>query len=425
MGGHRFLFAWPISPIDRGIGVKMDYAYDKDASLSSADYELPRSERNSRHDDAPYALKSEAFADSLAASSFLDRANGFSLSDALTSRYQHSLAQAVSLRGIGIHSGITTNLTIYPAAAGHGIVFRRSDLAQTGHNGHNGHNGEPNDPCLIAARYNNVANTNHCSQLQNAHGVSISTVEHLMAALAALKIDNVLIDCDGPEIPIMDGSATEFVHALQQAGRVPQNTRRAALKILRPILVENKNRRAELRPLHAPIDASEVGEVGEVGGDFLRLDFTIEFSQPIGRQSFRFDLGRDDFIQGLAAARTFCFADEVALMQQHGLGLGGSLDNSLVVVRADPAVVAVSDSDSDSDSGASLAESPSAFKVLNPQGLRYRDECVRHKTLDAIGDLYLAGAPIIGHFRADRGGHEMTNLLLRAMFSDAANYAWV
>ncbi|MCX8507119.1 MAG: UDP-3-O-acyl-N-acetylglucosamine deacetylase, partial [Alphaproteobacteria bacterium] len=174
-----------------------------------------------------------------------------------------------------------------------------------------------------------------------------------------------------------------------------------------PVTVENGGRMAQLLPL-----ASDAEDANDQGHDqYLRIDYDVEFSAPIGRQCFNFDLGRDDFIGEIAAARTFCFDDEVAMMQKHGLGLGGSLNNSVVIIR-NPAN--------------GLNTKPSGdINVLNPQGLRFMDECVRHKILDAIGDLYLAGAPIIGHYKAHRGGHEMTNLLLRALFSDANNYEFV
>lgn len=307
---------------------------------------------------------------------------------------QHSLARRISASGVGIHNGKAATLTLHPAEADHGIVFRRLDLIQAG---------RAAEECLIPALYNYVGNTHHCSEVQNSHGVALATIEHLMAALAALKIDNALIDVTGPEMPILDGSASDFVALLEKAGRVAQKAPRRSLKILRPVRVENRGRIAELSPFAANEESTDANAV-------LRLDFAIDFSQPIGQQNFRFDLGRDDFAKNIASARTFCFTDEIALMKQNGLGLGGSLDNCLVIKR---------------DNGSAKQAGSEDAHILNPEGLRYEDECVRHKILDAIGDLYLAGAPIIGHYRAERGGHEMTNLLLRAVFNDPANYAWV
>ena len=309
----------------------------------------------------------------------------------ISSHFQHSVAQSVTCSGIGVHSGKRAQLTIHPAASHHGIIFRRMDLLT-----------EDNvyERVSIPALYHNVVSTNHCSQLQNAHGVSMATVEHLMASFAGLGIDNALIDVTGPELPIMDGSSAEFIALINQAGRVRQNAKRKWINILRAVAVEDKFRHASF----TPFSESERAE----SGHYLSMDYSIEFSAPIGRQAYHFDLGRDDFAGKLSAARTFCFQDEITQMHQHGLGLGGSLDNSLVIIR------------NERDGGQS--NEFNEFNVLNPLGLRFSDECVRHKTLDAVGDLYLAGAPIAGHYRASRGGHQMTNLLLRALFSDARNY---
>ena len=370
----------------------MDYQFAKE--LPTNDYALHHSDvtSDSYGDNASYAR--EALAGN-------DRLNPFSqteLNNLIAARYQHTLAKPVTCRDVGIHSGIQAVMTIHPAPAGHGVVFKRVDVAVA-----------QNDAniALIPAQYQHVANTNHCSLLRNEHGVTIATVEHVMAALAGLKIDNVLIEVNGPEIPIMDGSAANFVELLQQAGRVQQSAKLRWLKILRPVTVENGGRMAQLLPL-----ASDAEDAHDQGHDqYLRIDYDVEFSAPIGHQSFNFDLGRDDFLGEIAAARTFCFDDEVAVMQKHGLGLGGSLDNSVVIVR--------------NPENVTNASQRGDIKVLNPQGLRFMDECVRHKILDAVGDLYLAGAPIIGHYKAHRGGHEMTNLLLRALFSDANNYEFV
>ena len=281
--------------------------------------------------------------------------------------WQHTLARAVSCTGVGVHSGAPAHLTIAPAAADSGISFIRTD--------------KPEGQNVIPARYDLVSDTRMCSALTNALGVGISTVEHLMAALAGCGIDNAVITIYGPEIPIMDGSSAPFVVLLEQAGVTEQAHKRRYIKVLRPVRVEDNGKWASYEPSGLPT-----------------FSMDIQFaSQAIGQQVRDFTLVNGNFVHELGRARTFGFLQEVEQLRAMGLAKGGSLDNAIVI---------------DGD------------RILNEDGLRYGDEFVRHKLLDSVGDLALAGAPIIGAFRSAKGGHALNNKLLRALFADDANWAW-
>ena len=285
---------------------------------------------------------------------------------------QRTLKAAIDCVGVGVHSGRRVNLTIRPAAADHGIVFRRTDLGRA-----------------IAARFDNVTDTRLCTVLADPAMPSarVGTVEHLMAALAGLAIDNALIEVDGPEVPILDGSAAPFVFLLDCAGSVEQDAPRRVIEIRRPIRVTAGEAWAELRPL---------GPVTRAAQPVLDMDLSIDFAaSAIGRQSASLRLTPDSFRHEIAAARTFAHAAEVEQLQAAGLARGGSLDNAIVVDGAN---------------------------ILNPGGLRMENEFASHKLLDAVGDLALAGARLHGRFVAHRPGHELNNRLLRALFADAA--AW-
>jgi UDP-3-O-[3-hydroxymyristoyl] N-acetylglucosamine deacetylase len=282
--------------------------------------------------------------------------------------WQHTLARTVSCTGVGVHSGAAATLTLAPAAAHTGIVFVRTDVA-AGTN-------------EIAARWDLVSDTRLCSNLTNAHGVSISTVEHVMAALAGCGVDNAVVRVDGPEIPIMDGSSAAFVLLIQQAGLKELAYKRRYIKILRDVRVEDNGKWAELTAASLPSYAMEI-------------EFT---SKAVGKQARDFTLMNGNFVHELGRARTFGFLHEVEQMRSLGLAKGGSLENA-VVINGDT--------------------------VMNEGGLRYEDEFVRHKLLDSVGDLALAGAPILGAFRSAKGGHALNNKLLRALFADAANWEWV
>jgi UDP-3-O-[3-hydroxymyristoyl] N-acetylglucosamine deacetylase len=273
---------------------------------------------------------------------------------------QRTLKNAIGCTGVGLHSGARVAMTLHPAPADHGIVFRRTDIV--------------GGQAEIAADWRNVVDSQLCTAVANADGVLIQTIEHLMAAFAGLGIDNALVELNGPEVPIMDGSAAPFVFLIECAGIVELDEPRHAVVVNKPVSVGDNGKRATFAP--APGFA---------------IDLTIDFANAVvARQEFAFDLADGAFKAELARARTFGFEDEISQMRKLGLLPGGSLDNAVVV---------------------------SGAKVLNQDGLRYGDEFVRHKVLDCVGDLYLAG-PIIGRFEGLRTGHRLNNQLLRALFAD-------
>jgi len=279
---------------------------------------------------------------------------------------QRTLRSRINCSGVGLHSGRRVELTIGPAAVNTGIQFKRTDAAGNG--------------ATIPARWDRVVDTRLCTVIGTGDGVVVSTVEHLMAAFAGLGIDNATVEIDGPEVPIMDGSADAFVFLIECAGLVEQSAPRKRIRILKPITVGDEKSSATLVP--AP---------------FASLDFALDFANPaIGKQEKSVRVAEDAFKRELSRARTFGFAEEVELLQKAGLARGGSLDNAVVI---------------------------GADRVLNREGLRYGDEFVRHKLLDAMGDLYLAGALIEGRFHGTRSGHALNNQLLRALFADPD--AWV
>ncbi len=286
---------------------------------------------------------------------------------ALESQQRKTLADVVSVEGVGVHAGLSARLEVRPAPAHHGIVFVRQDKAA--------------NIAAIPAKWNNVTDTRMCTVLTNEHGVSVATVEHLMAALAGCGIDDALITIDGPEIPIMDGSAAAFVALFEEAGYEISGQPRQFIRVLKTIRVEDGDKWAQLEP-----------------GSLQRFEMTIDFaSAAIGRQTRALILKPSTFALDIARARTFGFLHDVQQMQKMGLGKGGSLDNAVVV---------------DGD------------RILNADGLRYEDEFVRHKLLDSVGDLALAGAPIRGTYHSYKGGHALNNLLLRQLFADESQWEW-
>lgn len=273
---------------------------------------------------------------------------------------QTSLIRDVQFVGTGLHSGRPARLTLHPANAETGIWFRRTDITDRDN--------------LIAAKYNNVSDTRLNTRLSNAVGVSVSTVEHIMAALAGTGLHNVLIDIDGPEVPIMDGSSKRFVQDILAAGLADLDAPVKALRILKPIAHEEGEASARLEPF-----------------DGFQISFEIDFPDAaIGRQAASFDMMNGTFVRELSDCRTFCRRSEVEAMQAAGLALGGTLENAVVV---------------DGDA------------VVNPEGFRRENECVRHKMLDVLGDLTLAGMPVLGHYIGHRAGHGPTNRLLRKVFA--------
>jgi UDP-3-O-[3-hydroxymyristoyl] N-acetylglucosamine deacetylase len=278
----------------------------------------------------------------------------------LASHLQHTLKTTAAFSGIGVHSGHALNVLISPGAPDSGVVFLRGDVGDR-------------DP-RIPARADRVVETRLGTVIGNADGVTVSTVEHLMAVLCGLGVDNAVVSVDGPEIPIMDGSCDPFIAIIDSVGRRTQQARRGYVEILEPVMVADGEKRATLSPAE----------------DF-QVAFEILFeAAAIGRQ--RIDLSVDEaaFRGQLADSRTFGFLHEVEALRAAGLARGGSLDNVVVI-----------------DDGA----------VLNPQGLRRDDEFVRHKALDAIGDLYLLGAPLIGRYEGLYAGHGLNNALARALLA--------
>ncbi|MDF2234892.1 UDP-3-O-acyl-N-acetylglucosamine deacetylase [Albimonas sp. CAU 1670] len=278
---------------------------------------------------------------------------------------QATVRSAIEFRGCGLHSGRPARLRILPASVNYGIWFKRVDVEADG----------SGRDAMIHARWDLVADTRLCTVIRNRDGVSVSTIEHIMAALAGCGVTNALVEIDGPEVPIMDGSSVAFAEGIRGAGLVGLRGEARAIRILKPIEVEDGGRLARLEP-----------------ADNFEIDFGIEFEDAaIGSQSLKLTLVNGAFMEHLADCRTFCRQAEVDAMQKAGLALGGSLDNAIVVDGA---------------------------QVLNPGGLRRPDEFVRHKMLDAVGDLALAGAPIIGRYVGRRAGHEMNNRVLRALFGN-------
>jgi len=281
---------------------------------------------------------------------------------------QRTLKTLVRATGVGLHTGCKVEMTLRPAQPDTGIVFRRLDV-------------EP--PVDIAVAPERVTDTRLCSTLER-EGVKIATVEHLMSALAGLGVDNVYVDLSGPEVPILDGSAAPFVFLIQSAGLEEQAAPRRYIRVRKTVRVEEGDKWAQFSP-----------------HDGYRLTFRIDFEHPVlqrSGQEVSIDLAEQSYVKELSRARTFGFMRDVESLRSAGLARGGTLDNAVVMDE---------------------------YRVLNEGGLRYADEFVKHKVLDAVGDLYLAGHPIIGAFSAYKSGHGLNNRLLRALLADATAWEWV
>jgi UDP-3-O-[3-hydroxymyristoyl] N-acetylglucosamine deacetylase len=282
------------------------------------------------------------------------------------SERQNTLRRSATISGIGVHSGRPASLTIHPAEAGSGIYFQR----KSGDDSHD----------RVRAHYTNVSTTDFCTVV-GLNGSSIATVEHLMAALSALSVDNAMIEIDGPEVPVMDGSAGAFLEALDEAGIAALDAPRRFIHILRPVSVRYGQAHAEFLPYEG-----------------MRVEVEIDFANPlVGRQQFAADIDGDVFRRDLARARTFGFLADVEQLLARGLAQGASPANCVVI---------------------------GDDRVINPEGLRFVDECVRHKALDTLGDLALAGAPIRGLYRSYRGGHKLNVAALAALLSDESAWMW-
>ncbi|MFN3846933.1 MAG: UDP-3-O-acyl-N-acetylglucosamine deacetylase [Paracoccaceae bacterium] len=274
---------------------------------------------------------------------------------------QNTLKYAVVFEGRGLHSGEPVRMVVRPASADYGIWFKRTDVAKR--------------DAMIAARWEQVVPSRLCTLIRNSAGVEVSTIEHVMAALAGCAIHNAVIEIDGPEVPILDGSAVPFVEGFLAKGLIEQTAPVRAIRVLTPIEVSDGEATARLDP-----------------ADMLEIDFRIQFEDAaIGAQTKHLNLANGTFVRELSDSRTFCRQSDVDAMRSKGLALGGTLENA-VVFEGD--------------------------RVLSPGGLRHADEPVRHKMLDAMGDLYLAGGPILGRYTGIRAGHALTNRLLRALFAD-------
>ncbi len=276
---------------------------------------------------------------------------------------QKTLQKSCSFSGVGVHSGLVANVQLRPAPIDTGIVFIRSDI-------------QNKDP-IIPALWDHVVDTKLCTVIANTDGVRVSTIEHLMSAFYGLGIDNVIVEIDNEEMPIMDGSAKEFVELISTAGSQEQEAARKEIIVKKEISFEDEGRITTLKPAKIPSYSFE-------------LDYTGK-NDRIGKQEYSVQMVNGNYVHEIANARTFGLLEEVDYLKSIGLARGGSLDNAIVVDRD---------------------------TILNPDGLRFDNEFVRHKILDAMGDIYLAGARIVGEFTTVKGGHEMNNKVLHALFSD-------
>lgn len=281
---------------------------------------------------------------------------------------QKTINSSIEFEGTGLHSGEKTSIKICPAPTDHGIVFVRTDL-------------QDNAPQMreIPALWPYIQKSERCTKLQNFHGTDIRTIEHIMAAFLGCGVNNARILCNGAEIPIMDGSARDFAKEILKIGLKTQNIPLYLIKVLKPVYVENGAAQAMIEP-----------------ADRLYINFSVNFvDDAVGEQSKAMEMINGNFIKDIANSRTFGQMREIQDMQDKGLIRGGSYDNAVIF---------------------------DGMKIITPGGLRHADEPVRHKILDAMGDLYLAGAPLIGHYKANKGGHATTHQLVKKLMED--KQAW-
>ncbi|EQA04345.1 UDP-3-O-acyl-N-acetylglucosamine deacetylase [Glaesserella parasuis] len=283
---------------------------------------------------------------------------------------QRTLKQAAKVTGIGLHSGKKVTLTLRPAPANTGIIYARTDLKPV---------------VYFLASAESIRDTQLCTCMINDEGVRISTVEHLNAAMSALGLDNLIVEVDAAEIPIMDGSSSPFIYLLLDAGIEEQDAPKKFIRIKESVRVEEGDKWAEFKPY----------------SHGLKLDFTIDFTHPMITKevrNYKMEFSAQHFIQQLSRARTFTFMKDVEYLQSIGLALGGSLDNAIVLDE---------------------------YRILNEEGLRFKDELVRHKMLDAVGDLFMCGYNILGDFKAYKSGHSLNNKLLRAVLANENAWEFV
>ncbi|MFM2349188.1 MAG: hypothetical protein RIR04_154 [Pseudomonadota bacterium] len=280
---------------------------------------------------------------------------------------QNTLKSLAQFSGLGLHSGQPVVMTLRPAPSDHGIWFRRIDVTDQDQ--------------LVEAKWDSVTASRLCTVIANRSGVSVSTIEHIMAALAGCAIHNAMIDIDGPEVPILDGSAAQFVEGILAAGIQALDAEVVAVRVLKVVEVRDGDAVARIEP-----------------SDMLEIEFKIDFTDvAIGRQQKTLNMSNGAFVRELSDSRTFCRNSDVIAMRERGLALGGTLENAVVF---------------DGD------------QVLTPGGLRHADEPVRHKMLDALGDLSLAGGPLLGRYTGIRAGHALTNRLLRVLFATPGAWAY-
>ena len=279
--------------------------------------------------------------------------------------FQKTIKEPIEFKGVGLHNGVKVNLCLKPAEINSGIKFKRIDVEE-------GKN-------IIEANYKNVSSPILCTKIKNAHGISVSTIEHLMAAFYGEGIDNVLVEIDAAEVPIMDGSAFDFVTAIRSFGIQEQKSKKKVIKVLKKIELKDGQKSISIEPLAKD----------------LIIDFEIVYQNPLirtRRKEFKLSNGNLDSIYN---SKTFCLYEDIDQIKSMGLAQGGSLENAIVVKDN---------------------------RILNEDGLRYRDEFVNHKILDCLGDLMLSGYRIYGHIKTSQGGHELTNTFLKKFLSDQSNW---
>ena len=278
---------------------------------------------------------------------------------------QKTINETVELEGVGLHNGVKVNLKLKPSEANSGIIFKRTDV--------------DDDKNIVEANYDNVNSPILCTKIKNSYGVSVSTIEHLMAAFYGEGIDNIIVEIDAPEIPIMDGSAFDFVEAIRSVGVQEQNSLRKYIKVVKKVEVKDGPKYISIEPLERD----------------LIIDFEIVYKNPLIRtRKKEFKYSNDD-LTSIYNSRTFCLYEDIDQIRSQGLAKGGSLENAIVVREN---------------------------KILNDDGLRHRHEFVEHKILDCLGDLMLSGHRVFGHIKTSQGGHQLTNNLLRKFFSDRTNW---
>ena len=278
---------------------------------------------------------------------------------------QKTIKESIDLQGIGLHNGMQVNLCLKPAKADSGISFIRTDV--------------DSDKSLIQANYKNVSSPILCTKIKNSHGISVSTIEHLMAVFYGEGIDNIEIEIDAPEVPIMDGSSFDFVEAIRSVGTEDQNSPKKYINVLKKVEIKDGPKHISIEPLSKD----------------LIIDFEIVYKNPLirtRRKEFKFSNGD---LTSIYNSKTFCLYEDIDQIKSQGLAKGGSLENAIVVKEN---------------------------KILNEDGLRYRDEFVNHKILDCMGDLMLSGHRIFGRIKTSQGGHQLTNALLREFLSDKSNW---